>query len=211
MTQNQIRYLQAMEEVRANKAKEQENYRSNLARETETNRANLENERMAREKWDYEKYGSGSGSAGSVIRTIKAGVNDVSKLVDATKDAIKEANTTKTPNQMLGVSSGSVDYGGLDVHKVAKEAASTLNPYRNYSLDQLRAELKALKSGDFTPGKDSSNSKMNVPVATRIGQIQEMIKEKEEKSAKTQSQGRKKQAKYFGDEFKGMPSRVRTL
>lgn len=85
MTENQIRYLEAQEAKRANLVREIETNRSNLAKEKETKRANLENERMAREKWDYEKYGSGKG-VGGIVRSIKAGINDVYKVATLATD-----------------------------------------------------------------------------------------------------------------------------
>lgn len=120
MTQNQIRYLEALESQRSNLAKESETHRSNLAKEGETNRANLESERMAREKWDYEKYGSGKGdSVGGTIRTIKAAINDATKVVNALGNAINEAKPSvannKTVAQRVGAETNSVDYGGLDL------------------------------------------------------------------------------------------------
>lgn len=44
MTANQIAYWKLQEDIRANKAREDENYRSNLAKEQETLRSNIARE-----------------------------------------------------------------------------------------------------------------------------------------------------------------------
>lgn len=91
MTQNQIRYIEALETQRANQAreaenirsnlaKEQENIRSNVAKERELNRSNLESERLNREKLSYDRYGNNLPA--TVIRTIKAEGSDPT-LVDS--------------------------------------------------------------------------------------------------------------------------------
>lgn len=110
MTQNQIRFLELQETQRANLAKEAENIRTNQAREQETERSNKENERLARQKLEYDKYGKDP--VGQAVRTIKSGLEELGKGNAA--DNPKGVGYTATIDPNTGKSVMPVSIGGMN-------------------------------------------------------------------------------------------------
>lgn len=139
MTQNQIRFLELQELQRANLAKESENIRTNQTKEKETERANKENERLAREKWEYEKYGKDP--VGQAVRTIKSGLDELSKGNAA--DNPKSVGYTPVTDPATGKSYEPVSIGGSNWGATAE------------SNNRQRSEWMKMSKRDFFKYYDS--------------------------------------------------------
>lgn len=141
--------MEAQEAIRANKAKEAENYRTNKAKEDETNRSNLVNEKLAKDKLDYEKYGKDI--LGQSVRTIKAGIDDAATAISSNAaDNGKAMGYSTTIDKSTGAEVAGPTIGGVDIFGMAQQKFSTM------SQKEFKEYYQKYKNGEISLSSDAA-------------------------------------------------------
>lgn len=141
--------MEAQETIRANKAKEAENYRTNKAKEDETNRSNLVNEKLAKDKLEYEKYGKDI--LGQSVRTIKAGISDAAAAVSSNAaDTGKSMGYSTSIDRTTGKEIAGPTIGGVDIFGMAQKKFSDM------SQKEFREYYQKYKNGEISLNSDAA-------------------------------------------------------